>query len=182
MVDHQRRVAAHPEPDQARPPPPDSHHRPDGRGRALCHIAIGRDRAIRLGIIHMAMYRSNSPACALKAALSVHYRRGRWTIEHSRRSAKHQPGRDQSVPPLPGGRGRSGQNRRSWIRRPPVWARVWFRYLFGPHSADVRVLSLPHLVELEHIRTRIATDLHDDIGSSLSQIAILKRSGSRSGR
>ena len=32
---------------------------------------------------------------------------------------------------------------------------------------------LQRMVELEHIRTRIATDLHDDIGSSLSQIAIL---------
>jgi signal transduction histidine kinase len=29
------------------------------------------------------------------------------------------------------------------------------------------------MLELEHIRMRIATDLHDDIGSSLSQIAIL---------
>jgi signal transduction histidine kinase len=32
---------------------------------------------------------------------------------------------------------------------------------------------LTRMLELEHIRTRIATDLHDDIGSSLSQIAIL---------
>ncbi|HRH46542.1 MAG TPA: ATP-binding protein, partial [Pyrinomonadaceae bacterium] len=32
---------------------------------------------------------------------------------------------------------------------------------------------LKRLLELERIRTRIATDLHDDIGSSLSQIAIL---------
>jgi signal transduction histidine kinase len=34
-------------------------------------------------------------------------------------------------------------------------------------------IRLRQMVELEHIRTRIATDLHDDIGSSLSQIAVL---------
>jgi signal transduction histidine kinase len=32
---------------------------------------------------------------------------------------------------------------------------------------------LMHLLAVERVRTRIATDLHDDIGSSLSQVAIL---------
>jgi signal transduction histidine kinase len=59
----------------------------------------------------------------------------------------------------------------------PVWQRWWFV------SAAVAALGmliyavyryrLAHLVALERIRTRIATDLHDDIGSSLSQVAIL---------
>ena len=40
--------------------------------------------------------------------------------------------------------------------------------IFGFHRARVA-----RLVDVERIRTRIATDLHDDIGSSLTQIAIL---------
>jgi len=35
------------------------------------------------------------------------------------------------------------------------------------------------LIELERMRTRIATDLHDDIGSSLSQIAIMSEVAKR---
>jgi ligand-binding sensor domain-containing protein/two-component sensor histidine kinase len=59
----------------------------------------------------------------------------------------------------------------------PLWQRWWFRLLlalgaialmFWLHRARVF-----RLLELERIRTRIATDLHDDIGSGLSQIAIL---------
>jgi ligand-binding sensor domain-containing protein/two-component sensor histidine kinase len=59
----------------------------------------------------------------------------------------------------------------------PVWQRWWFLIL-----ATVVIVSLIYmlysyrvaqLLKLERVRTRIATDLHDDIGSSLSQIAIL---------
>jgi len=60
---------------------------------------------------------------------------------------------------------------------PPYWQRWWFRllalltcvsFLYGAHR-----YNLHRLLELERVRTRIATDLHDDIGASLSQIAIL---------
>jgi signal transduction histidine kinase len=60
---------------------------------------------------------------------------------------------------------------------PPVWKRWWFESLsaalvvglvFGAHRYRVA-----QLVNLERVRTAIATDLHDDIGASLSQIAIL---------
>jgi signal transduction histidine kinase len=60
---------------------------------------------------------------------------------------------------------------------PPVWQRWWFLTLaatvaaFGIYS--VYRLRLARLVELERVRTRIATDLHDDIGANLSLIAML---------
>src|SRR4029077_12653929 len=60
---------------------------------------------------------------------------------------------------------------------PPVWKRWWFESLamgfgialvFAAHRYRVT-----QMVSLERMRTPIATDLHDDIGASLSQIAIL---------
>jgi streptogramin lyase/signal transduction histidine kinase len=60
---------------------------------------------------------------------------------------------------------------------PPIWQRWWFLastaiaiYLVAYSMYRYRVVRL---VELERVRTRIATDLHDDIGASLSRIAIL---------
>jgi ligand-binding sensor domain-containing protein/signal transduction histidine kinase len=61
--------------------------------------------------------------------------------------------------------------------RPPVWQQGWFLALAALLAgAVIYVLyraRVRRLVELERVRTRIATDLHDDIGASLSQIAIL---------
>ena len=59
----------------------------------------------------------------------------------------------------------------------PVWQRWWFLLLLtliivGLIYAVYRY-RLRRLLELEKVRTRIATDLHDDIGASLSKIAIL---------
>src|SRR5215831_7056276 len=60
---------------------------------------------------------------------------------------------------------------------PPVWRQWWFVTLavglagflvFAAHRYRVA-----RLLELERVRTRIASDLHDDIGSSLSRMAIL---------
>jgi ligand-binding sensor domain-containing protein/two-component sensor histidine kinase len=59
----------------------------------------------------------------------------------------------------------------------PVWLRWWFLLLAVGlttlliHATYRRRLS--RIVELERLRTRIATDLHDELGSTLSQIAIL---------
>jgi signal transduction histidine kinase/ligand-binding sensor domain-containing protein len=59
----------------------------------------------------------------------------------------------------------------------PLWSRWWF-----VASVCALVASVVHLfyrmraarlVELERIRTRIASDLHDDIGANLSRIALM---------
>ena len=42
-------------------------------------------------------------------------------------------------------------------------------------------LRMTRVLELEHVRTRIAADLHDDIGSGLSQIAVLSEVARRYG-
>ncbi len=60
---------------------------------------------------------------------------------------------------------------------PPVWSRWWFLTLAALLAASLVYWSyrfrLERLLQLERVRTRIATDLHDDIGSSLTQIAIM---------
>ena len=60
---------------------------------------------------------------------------------------------------------------------PPVWRRAWFQGILVAVALAgtvwVQRLRAARLVAIERVRTRIATDLHDDIGSSLSQIAIL---------
>jgi tetratricopeptide (TPR) repeat protein len=60
---------------------------------------------------------------------------------------------------------------------PPVWQRWWFELcLFCAAVAlayGLHAYRLKHIVAMERMRTAIATDLHDDIGSSLAQIAVL---------
>jgi signal transduction histidine kinase/ligand-binding sensor domain-containing protein len=60
---------------------------------------------------------------------------------------------------------------------PPFWQRWWFVGLVL--LSAIALASAAHryrvgqLLALERIRTRIATDLHDEIGANLSQIAVL---------
>ncbi len=65
----------------------------------------------------------------------------------------------------------------SFLVLPPFWSTWWFVSLVA--LVLVSALSAIHrrrvarAVQIERVRTRIATDLHDDVGSSLTQIAIL---------
>lgn len=65
----------------------------------------------------------------------------------------------------------------------PIWKRWWFLTLATLISGLAAFLLYQYrvnrLLELERIRTRIATNLHDDIGSTLTQIAILSEVANR---
>ncbi len=73
---------------------------------------------------------------------------------------------------------------------PPFYRRWWFIVLATLAVAGVGYFAysqrLRRLLEIERVRTRIATDLHDDIGASLSRVAILsevvKQQGKASGQ
>ena len=60
---------------------------------------------------------------------------------------------------------------------PPIWQRWWFLTVAAVLIEMVIYAAYRYrvawLIELQRVRTRIATDLHDDIGSSLSRMAIL---------
>jgi ligand-binding sensor domain-containing protein/signal transduction histidine kinase len=59
----------------------------------------------------------------------------------------------------------------------PIWQRWWFIAMAGVLAVAIAYAvyryRVAQLVALERVRTRIAADLHDDIGSSLSQISVL---------
>jgi len=64
------------------------------------------------------------------------------------------------------------------IRR-PVWQRAWFAALAALSGAlaiyAVYRYRVARVLEMANMRTRIATDLHDDIGANLTRIALLSQ-------
>ena len=59
----------------------------------------------------------------------------------------------------------------------PIWRRWWFITLVGASVAGLALAfhrtRVRQLLEVERVRSRIAADLHDGVGASLSRIAIL---------
>jgi signal transduction histidine kinase/ligand-binding sensor domain-containing protein len=65
----------------------------------------------------------------------------------------------------------------AFIVEAPFWRRAWFLGLLAATLAaalaSAHRLRVRRLLELERIRTRIAADLHDDLGSSLARVSLL---------
>jgi len=65
----------------------------------------------------------------------------------------------------------------------PVWRRPWFLALVAATLVligwTIYRQRVARLIAVERVRTRIATDLHDDLGSSLSRISILAEVAAR---
>ncbi len=68
----------------------------------------------------------------------------------------------------------------------PIYRRGWFLVLISALAVAAAFgayrVRVAHLLAVERLRTRIATDLHDEVGSSLSQIAVLSQVAEQSSR
>lgn len=71
----------------------------------------------------------------------------------------------------------------SIVITPPYWQTWWFRILIAGLIAGLMYAAyryrLRRLLEVERLRLRIADDLHDDVGSNLSTIAMVSRAVQR---
>lgn len=69
--------------------------------------------------------------------------------------------------------------RHAFVVPPVVWETWWFRGLVGLAVVLLLVVAyryrVAHLLAMERLRLRIAADLHDDVGSNLSSIALLSQ-------
>jgi signal transduction histidine kinase/ligand-binding sensor domain-containing protein len=71
----------------------------------------------------------------------------------------------------------------AFVIPPPVWRRDWFLAAVAVLLTGLLVtahrLRVRRLLELERIRTRIAADLHDDLGASLARVSLLSEATRR---
>jgi signal transduction histidine kinase len=69
---------------------------------------------------------------------------------------------------------------------PVFWRRSWFLGIviltIMSGAVSLHRYRLNHLLALERVRTRLATDLHDDLGAGLAEIAILSEVAKRQER
>jgi len=76
-----------------------------------------------------------------------------------------------------GGTGWGEETRYAIVLPGYFWQSAWFRVAGVLAVLGILVLvyraRVAHLLEMEHFRLRIASDLHDDIGSNLSSISLL---------
>ena len=67
----------------------------------------------------------------------------------------------------------------SFVIPPLLWQALWFRLLVATAVIGLMAMAYRYrvrkLIEVERLRMRIASDLHDDIGANLSSIALLSR-------
>lgn len=65
----------------------------------------------------------------------------------------------------------------------PLWQRAWFRLAVLAAIVGLAWFAyrrrVAHLLALERVRARLASDLHDDLGANLSRIAILSELAAR---
>ncbi len=65
----------------------------------------------------------------------------------------------------------------------PIWRRWWFVAVVGLAllllADSLYRMRMRRLVALERVRTRIASDLHDDLGASLSRISVLSEAAAQ---
>lgn len=80
----------------------------------------------------------------------------------------------------------SGQASLTFQVLPVFWRRTWFLGLVVSAIVSGAVYfhryRVTHLLAVERVRTRLATDLHDDLGAGLAEIAILSEVAKRQER
>lgn len=71
----------------------------------------------------------------------------------------------------------------AFVILPPFWQRAWFQALVALALGAIAYVAyrsrVARLLALERVRSRLATDLHDDLGARLSRISILSEVAAR---